>query len=202
MTGANRLEIEPSEALDEIVAWTFVGDGIAANSGDLPTQPSSWTGTLVAAGTVTVSFRTTDGHEHDRTTSLPVSPRSWGFTVTGSPPHLGIAGYGEEPVSDLSVRLGANISVHGSPGVAPEGAGQWQVGVVPSGPNSGLAYVTAHNYSMERTYWINQWWRSNWPQRNLLVNGGWHNPYEVEQQIYGGDPDQLLWKSRHTSGQP
>lgn len=107
-------------------------------------------GTAVTSGNLSLEW-SSGGHTGTTWGELEVTPRSRGFTVEGSAPPLGQPGYGDEPVTGQVINLGENIRADGTSGIAPEGAGQWQTDVVSSGPNEGLAYVTSHNYSMDRT---------------------------------------------------
>jgi hypothetical protein len=191
--GGCTLTVSDESFLDEIIRWKFEAASLGLDSITSPHSGSTWDGNLVSSGTVTAFFRTTDGTEHDRSDHLYIEPRQWSFVVTGSPPPLGLPDYGDEPITDIEVVLGENLSAQGSPGFAPEGAGQWQVSnPIQSGPNEGLAYVTSHNYSSERSYWVNQWFKPDWWLRTLHVGGQWYNPYEVEQLVFGGNPDLFL----------
>jgi hypothetical protein len=191
--GGCTLSVNDASRLDEIIRWKFQPASLGLDSITSSHSGMEWEGTLATPGTVTVLFRTTDGAEHDPLDHLYIQPRPWNFVVTGSPPPLGLPDYGDEPVTDVSVILGMNLSAQGSPGFAPEGAGQWQVSSpIQSGPNEGLAYAISHNYSSERSYWVNQWFKPDWWLRTLHVGGQWYNPYEVEQLVFGGNPDLFL----------
>lgn len=158
-TGTCSFSINPSSALDYISGWRFQGAHTVYSPSGY--YQSSWTGTIVESGTVTVEF-VAQGSPGQATGPVTVVSRSSGiwtqsywesklqFVQGQGSPACGPA----RPISGS--RMGWTGSLAGASScvgqrIEPTGGAGYTLASVPSGPNQGLWYVANASFYFKST---------------------------------------------------
>jgi hypothetical protein len=137
--GRCRLIVEPWDALDSVIVWTFNGDPIHANLG---ADTTVWEGVLVQSGEVRVEF-TGRGRLHVVGASIKVLPRDWSWSSAQRSFQQGAPGDLDNCMGSFA---GLVADVYGctaaNPGIIINPGPNAGFSILPAGgPNQGAWYV-------------------------------------------------------------
>jgi hypothetical protein len=150
----------------DVTAWRFDGNGLVVNG---PAGGTAWTGPAVVGGVVSAT-----ANGQSLTSSFTVTSRGWNWGPAQWSFQQGAADilFNAEP--GVGVYLGWNCTVGGCgterrviPDIANNNQAGYQVAQVPSGPNTGIWYVSSVDYRMNRASNINPQAEANAPKRTL-----------------------------------
>jgi hypothetical protein len=188
--------LSPSQPMDS-VHWEFTGGGFYV---DTTITNAQWSGTAAIGGLVSATVYVGTTGTSALADSYSVINRSWSIPASGDT--VGLGGYGAEPIwpDTTGFEYAGNISLANPSNVsyAPDGVGGHGAATVTSGPNEGLKYVTDVAYTLHRTYWLNDWFKSGHSSNTLRhpTTGTYYNHYNAENVIFGGNGQTILDHSK------
>jgi hypothetical protein len=173
----------------QVIDWTFnAQSGTGLGPVTHVSSSATWFGNAVTGGSVTVKVMEGTDTAY-ASTSISVSPRNWSVDLSlGGEMFEGETGETWFTTS-TSVLLGQNINA-----ITQISSARWSGGYssasVPSGPNSGYAYVASETYHHDRAYWINRY-LTDWAPADLVHQGVLYNRYGATY-VLGGNPNIVL----------